>query len=890
MRDCVRGRNVGVAGLALCAGMAASAGAQPAVFEALPEGGSVFATARAISGDGSIVAGDFLLGQFGPSSAGRWVYPGPAIGLFGSFGGQGTSIDAMSRNGLTVYGSTASTAFRWSSPGPMVADPAGRTVDVTPDGLVRIVSGRRQVGTGPLEDLGLPDGYDSAFAAAIDASGGVIIGEGVRVESGGGYVFRGDEEFREAAVWTPEAGWELLGFLPGDGYSTGLRISDDGTVLLGESRANEHGVKRTWRKVGSGPMTDLGALTGYEGVSHSPVDMSADGSVVIGSVDALPARHFVWTPQAGMEDLESKLRASGQDLDSWAITGVEALSADGQYVVGSGVFAGQVREFIAPVFGECAPPTGAVADSYGVVAVQGDAAPGEAAGVTFASLPTFPGASLASPGGAAFIATLSSGSTACFFGGAAVAKIGGAAPGGGTFSSFQQIIANNGAVMLNAVANNGGAVQGLWSRGAGTLQPIVRTGDVIGGQAVQSFLSTPKFNANGKAAFIASFATGFTFLTGTPGGAFTAYGVSTGTVAAFPAGVSFRTPTLCALSDSDAVALTEEVFYAGVSQGADSCVMVRTPGQTTNQVRVLEGQQAPDAAPGVLIGELRGVEVSLNALGRIALTCGLSDGQRAVFAETGAGLRMIAKTGQQVPGEPAGVVFAGLGDAVINDAGTVVFSGVLTGSGSGGESVVFAARGGAGLEALLRTGGIGSGLTTCKRVLTIGGGVSLNNADQVLIPVTLLHGGIASRPALYVHDPARGLVLVAADGEAAAFGVGDSRVLRNVGVIGTQAVSTGMGSACALADDGAVLFMADLPDHRRALVRAVVTPEPAACPTDITGDGETNTADLVQLLVRFGQAAGPGSFGEAADLNGDDVVNTADLVALLVQFGRTCGE
>jgi hypothetical protein len=58
------------------------------------------------------------------------------------------------------------------------------------------------------------------------------------------------------------------------------------------------------------------------------------------------------------------------------------------------------------------------------------------------------------------------------------------------------------------------------------------------------------------------------------------------------------------------------------------------------------------------------------------------------------------------------------------------------------------------------------------------------------------------------------------------------------------------------------------------------------CPTDLNGDGATNTADLVLFLGAFGQTVVPFSI---TDLNGDGAVNTADLVLFLGAFGVACG-
>lgn len=63
----------------------------------------------------------------------------------------------------------------------------------------------------------------------------------------------------------------------------------------------------------------------------------------------------------------------------------------------------------------------------------------------------------------------------------------------------------------------------------------------------------------------------------------------------------------------------------------------------------------------------------------------------------------------------------------------------------------------------------------------------------------------------------------------------------------------------------------------------LVTP---SCTADFNNDGMVNTTDLIQVLLRFGQAVAPGT---PADLNHDGVVNTTDLVQLLVRFGQPCG-
>ncbi len=54
------------------------------------------------------------------------------------------------------------------------------------------------------------------------------------------------------------------------------------------------------------------------------------------------------------------------------------------------------------------------------------------------------------------------------------------------------------------------------------------------------------------------------------------------------------------------------------------------------------------------------------------------------------------------------------------------------------------------------------------------------------------------------------------------------------------------------------------------------------CPTDINGDGVSDTADLGLLIAAFG------TMNAGADINNDGIVDTADLGILISQFGMPC--
>lgn len=96
------------------------------------------------------------------------------------------------------------------------------------------------------------------------------------------------------------------------------------------------------------------------------------------------------------------------------------------------------------------------------------------------------------------------------------------------------------------------------------------------------------------------------------------------------------------------------------------------------------------------------------------------------------------------------------------------------------------------------------------------------------------------------------------------------------------------GTAGAMIDQGTwrTVFLAfpaeaipDL-DHRRQLLSVMINwvPQPPDCPADITGDGEVNIKDLLQVLSQWG---GTGS----ADVNDSGVVDVMDLLAIVAGWG-----
>lgn len=122
---------------------------------------------------------------------------------------------------------------------------------------------------------------------------------------------------------------------------------------------------------------------------------------------------------------------------------------------------------------------------------------------------------------------------------------------------------------------------------------------------------------------------------------------------------------------------------------------VNVPGQST-QSGVWTNRSGPvqllalsgTAAPGFSTGTWGGFsEAVINQAGTVAFTAGISTNGRAVYRSDAQGsFAIVVKSGDQIPGLPAGSRFNSLGPVNINSTGKVAFKGDILG-GSGGSAV-----------------------------------------------------------------------------------------------------------------------------------------------------------------------------------------------------------
>jgi probable HAF family extracellular repeat protein len=324
-------------------------------------GGGFSSEANGVSADGSVVVG------VGRSTKGieafRWTQAGGMVGLGDLAGGDFASdAHAVSDDGLVVVGSSLCTvrcsrgagcrslpgAFRWTSAGGMTLlgdnEYGSRSIadGVSADGSV--VVGTRS-GTGIPESAfrwtpGTVMEYFAGGNTALGVSpdGAIAVGFG---HSGSG---------TQALRWTMDDGMLALG--SGKAYG----VSADGSVIVGIGTGSE-----AFRWTQASGMVGIGILPGF--IASLAQDVSADGSLVVGySGDDwfTPGEAFLWDASHGMRSLRDVLINDfglGASLAGWTLTSANDISADGQFIVGSGTNPnGNSEAWIARLVPELALP------------------------------------------------------------------------------------------------------------------------------------------------------------------------------------------------------------------------------------------------------------------------------------------------------------------------------------------------------------------------------------------------------------------------------------------------------------------------------------------------------------------------------------------------------
>ncbi|MEZ6004794.1 MAG: hypothetical protein R3F33_11485 [Planctomycetota bacterium] len=227
---------------------------------------------------------------------------------------------------------------------------SGALTDLSPpQDIMRLHDG------GPLRTIPVPAGYTQASVIGMSPDGATLMGgasnlslgiydlwlwneasgftflplDDVQAVTNGGAVVAGavnNGSLRQAALWTPGGGVQLLGTLPQHNQSWAFGVSADGSAVAGASYANGSGVApgRAFYWTASGGMVDLGVLPGA--YASWGTDISADGTTVVGHSDRVP---FRWTAGGGMQAIWPASTIGPEIYPSWC-----SVSGDGNAVVG----------------------------------------------------------------------------------------------------------------------------------------------------------------------------------------------------------------------------------------------------------------------------------------------------------------------------------------------------------------------------------------------------------------------------------------------------------------------------------------------------------------------------------------------------------------------------
>jgi uncharacterized membrane protein len=310
-------------------------------------------TINAVSSHGSVVVGSW------GGDAIKWS-PNGGMTKLGYLPDRNVSHSMdVSADGLVVVGHSDGEAFRWTQDigmtglGYLPGHTYSRAYGVSGNGTVVVGDSRllfdsyeafRWTQEDGMVGLGyLPGGSDST-ANDVSVDGSIVVG-------GSGTV---SPYYWEAFRWTQEDGMVGLGYLSGHSASTATHISADGNVVVGYSSITDisgspyHSEAFRWTE-------DEGvvSLGSYEGHSF-PYGISSDGSIVVGTLGEFGNDAFIWNETKGLQSLQDVLTNEfGLDLSGWDLRTAEAISSDGNTIIGGGYHNGSWASWIAFIGPPC---------------------------------------------------------------------------------------------------------------------------------------------------------------------------------------------------------------------------------------------------------------------------------------------------------------------------------------------------------------------------------------------------------------------------------------------------------------------------------------------------------------------------------------------------------
>ncbi|HAP14135.1 MULTISPECIES: hypothetical protein [unclassified Afipia] len=341
--------------------------------------GGTASRANFISSDGSVVAGTIVY----PGQTNSFVWSNGVMTDIGTVG-----IVGLGANGTIVAGNVNTTAVTWTSAGGIVALPyySGGNFSIanaiSADGTT-VVGYSNDAGgantyavrwvNGVVSNLGSLGGIATSIAYDVSANGSVIVGTSYAPNEVNVHGFRwlngvmtdigslgiGDTYAQKVSAdgstvigqstgigfrWNSGTMIPLL--LPGGSGSEVAAVTPDGSTVIGSSddgNGNSHAFR--WK---NGVVTDLTPMETSPYVYATAV--SNNGEVVVGwtgiNFSLVNTRAWRWTAATGNVSLNTLLANAGVDMTGIDLRRANAISGDGQFIAGTGLFNSATRAFL----------------------------------------------------------------------------------------------------------------------------------------------------------------------------------------------------------------------------------------------------------------------------------------------------------------------------------------------------------------------------------------------------------------------------------------------------------------------------------------------------------------------------------------------------------------
>ena len=567
------------------------------------------------------------------------------------------------------------------------------------------------------------------------------------------------------------------------------------------------------------------------------------------------------------------------------------------------------------------------------VALSGQQAPGTSIGVNFDGV--FSAPALNAAGQTAFFAYISgtgvgpTNHTGIWSEGSGslelVARMGSQAPGtptGVTFHNFgfnsltfsfaePPLLNSTGEVAFTNTVSGSGVDNtnngGIWSGRAGDLDLVAREGDPAPGTSsgilFGNYLTRPALNDARQVAFQA-------VLTGGDVNSTNNYGIWSGSdnldlvtrngspAPGTPAGVNFRSVSLSTLNATDQTAFSSSLSGSGVTGANDSGIWLGSAGNLELIAR--EGSQVPGAANGVNFGSLSAPVI--NAAGQTAFRGEMfgpgvfTTNNAGIWSEGSGNLSLVARSGDQAPGTPDGVLLSSFGNPLINAAGQTAFTAGLAfgGVNSTNNWGIWSDSSGQ-LELVARSGNQAPGTPDGVNFAQPDRQYPLvvNAAGQIAFQFSVTGPGVdfTNDQAIWATDQNGELQLVVREGDVIEVAPSVFRTIRTLvfgfaNQFGAESTGNEDGRTSGFNDRGQLAFHATFVESGTGsgIFVSDLVAAPPTVPGDYNGNGIVDAPDYTVWRDTLG-----GTSNLAADGNGSSVIDAGDYNSWRARFGQSAG-